>query len=238
MNVDQLLNTDFGVYEKLAQEKIATAQEMYQRGFDMALETANEMDAMFKQAAEEAEAAEKEEEAKKKEEESKSEEEKTASISMEKTASDLAAFIEKGYTDGLMKIAQERYGDQLVYLMPMIEEKVAMAGAEAALEKFANIRQAGGKVVAGARSIADDVTHHAKATYSGAKSGGSEIKKGVSNTWNQLKAGVTGKDAKGKALTGTQRAANLGRAAAKGGAAAGVAGAGAAGGYALGNRNK
>lgn len=114
----KLLNTDLGEFEKDAAAQVAVADEMYSVGFNkLATETADELDALM---ASEKNAAE----------------EVALDAGSEKTASDLSAFIERGFFDGLCKLGQERHGDAGIYLYPYIEEKVAEAGAKGAVRKF------------------------------------------------------------------------------------------------------
>lgn len=116
-----LLNTDLGDFDKYAQEEVALAQEMYQTGFEkLASETADYIDEMY--------------EMQKKAEEDKEEEKEDEE--QEKKASDLSAFIERGYFDGLVKEGTERHGDAMYYLYPFIEEKVAAKAAKGALSKL------------------------------------------------------------------------------------------------------
>jgi len=115
----KLLNTDLGEFEKDAAAQVAVADEMYSVGFNkLATETADELDALM--------ASEK-----------SASEEISLDEGSEKTASDLSAFIERGFFDGLCKLGQERHGDAGIYLYPYIEEKVAEAGACNALNKLA-----------------------------------------------------------------------------------------------------
>ena len=201
----KIVNYDFGTeVEKQAQEKVAMVQEMYQQGHDkIASDIANEYDELIKAAAEEEE-KEKEEYAKmEKKEEEKDEEEKKASISLEKTASELGAFIERGVFDGLQKLGSERHQDPLYYFAPYIEEKVAQAGAESALAKFA----AKGGIVAKALGLG-------RSAKKGAKGVMGDYAEGARQTGAAMKGAVTGKGAKGGKLTGKQRAGMAGSAAA------------------------
>lgn len=116
----QLVQTDLGDFDKLAAQQLAIADEMYTVGFEkLATETADYLDAMFAKVAED----EKDKEEEKMDEES------------EKKAAELGAFIERGYFDGLRKLGSERHGDELAYLMPFIEEKIAASGAKSALSR-------------------------------------------------------------------------------------------------------
>jgi hypothetical protein len=115
----QLLMTDFGQEtEKVAAEQAKIAQEMYDRGLDIAVNIANAMDAEY--AAE-----------------------KTAEYDaeledpyMEKAAQQMGAFIERGQFDGLQKLGAERHGNEWFYILPFVEEKVAAVGARSAATKF------------------------------------------------------------------------------------------------------
>ena len=116
----QLLNTDLGEIEKEASAQIALADEMYNTGFyKLAQEAADSIEEAY--AADQVKVA--------------------ADLNMddesEKTAQDLSQFIERGFFDGLRKLGSERYGDEMAYIVPFIEEKVAAAGAQMALDKLA-----------------------------------------------------------------------------------------------------
>jgi len=116
----KLVQTDLGEFDKIAEEQMAIADEMYTVGFTkLAAETADYLDAMFEKVAED----------KKEEKEEELDEES------EKKAAELGAFIERGYFDGLRKLGAERHGDELAYLLPFVEEKIAAKGAEGALAK-------------------------------------------------------------------------------------------------------
>ena len=162
----KLVNTDLGAFEKEAAARLELANEMYEVGFNkLAAETADSMDEYFSKVA--------------------SAEEVDNSINLdsesEKVAQELGAFIEKGYIDGLRKLGQDRHGDETVYLMPFLEEKVASKGAKAWLAGL-------GKKVKGfgeaAKSKAKDVggSAKAKATAAGsyAKDKATAAKKNVS----------------------------------------------------------
>lgn len=116
----RLLNTDLGSFEKEASARLELVSEMYDVGFNkLAAETADHLDEYYSKVAEEA---------------------VDDSIQMdsesEKVAQELGAFIEKGYIDGLRKLGQERHGDEMAYIMPFLEEKVAAKGAKAFLANF------------------------------------------------------------------------------------------------------
>ncbi len=137
-----LLNTDFGDLEKEASARVEVAQEMYSMGFDkLASATADEMD----KAAAEAEC-------KKEDKKEEHDEEKKAA------SEECGKIIEKGFFDGLRKLGSDRHGNELHYLLPFIEEKVAAVGARAALEKFAskldNLKGMASKAMSSAKSTA------------------------------------------------------------------------------------
>jgi hypothetical protein len=127
-----LLETQFPAkLEKEAAAEVAKIQELYSVGFEkMAAEAAESMD--------------------KEEEEEEEEDKKDLSEEQEKEASARAAFIARGYIDGLMKQGSERHNDELHYLYPAIEEKLAamdmskvrraLTGAKLGLKE--NIRKA------------------------------------------------------------------------------------------------
>lgn len=140
-----LLNTDLGDFEKEAAAEMALAQEMYQTGFSkLAAETADYIDSLLVKEAEEKEEDKEEEE----DEENK------------KTASDLGAFIERGFFDGLCKLGQERHGDASFYLVPYLEEKVAA--------------KAGGAAVAGLQKMLGKAKEYGSAAAGKAKEYGSK----------------------------------------------------------------
>lgn len=127
----KLVKTDFGGLDKVAEEMVKQAAECYNRGLEKtAVEIADGID---KTAEEEEAAAEKFK--KDKEEDDK----KEKNPEHEKAAAELGAVYERGVFDGLAKLGQERHQDPMHYFWPFIEEKVAQAGAEAALAKFAQI---------------------------------------------------------------------------------------------------
>lgn len=191
-----LLNTDFGEMDKEAAAQVELADEMYLTGFDkLATETADAMD----QAAAELLEAEK-----------VASEEDALDEESEKMASELSCFIERGFFDGLRKLGSERHDDELHYLMPYIEEKVAATGAKALLGKFRdrvkgiNVKGMGAK---------------AKELGAKAKNMGGKAVDGVSNYHKDMgakaKAAVTGKNSAGAAMTGKERAVAGGKSLAK-----------------------
>src|SRR5688572_1798221 len=135
----RLVQTDFGDLEKEAAARVQLSQEMYATGFHkLATETADWLD----KAAEEAEKEEKKEK-----DEDLDEESKTASA-------ELGDFIERGYFDGLRKLGSERHGNELHYIIPFIEARVAEEGAKlasaSAMEKLKNL---GAAAMGHARSV-------------------------------------------------------------------------------------
>ena len=138
----KLLNTDLGDFEKEAAAELALADEMYTAGFQkLAVETADYLDSLYEEKV----AAEKED----------SKEDKEEDKEEEKKASDLAAFIERGYFDGLRKLGSERHGDEMAYLTPFVEEKIAEAGAKAALGKvWSKMKGHAGKASEAAKEVA------------------------------------------------------------------------------------
>ena len=234
----ELVGLDFGEeIEKQAQEKVATVQEMYSHGHDkLATEMADGFDALVKQAQEEEAKAEEEKKKEDAEEESKSEEEKQASASLEKTAAELGAFIERGVFDGLQKLGSERHQDPLYYLLPYMEDKVAEAGAIAAVEKFASkmdalkaalgtakgkasdaasaaaskARQAADAAKAKAKGGAAAAGEAARGAGWGARGAAGEAARGIkgqaAKTKADLMAAVTGKTQGGTAIPRQERA--------------------------------
>ncbi|NDC22581.1 MAG: hypothetical protein EBZ49_00400 [Proteobacteria bacterium] len=106
-----LLDTQFPAeLEKEAAAELQQAQELYSIGFEkLAVEAADTLDKL---------AEEKEEEEEKEEKPELSEEHK-------KEAAARASFIARAYCDGLMKLGQERHGNELHYFIPAIDEKIA-----------------------------------------------------------------------------------------------------------------
>lgn len=223
----ELLTLDFGdETEKVAQEKVATVQEMYSQGHNkIAVEIADNFDAMVKQAEEEAEEEEKEDKENKAQEEAASDGEKTAAASFGNTADELGRFIERGTFDGLVKLGSDRHGDGLHYLLPFMEEQVAAAGAEAALQKFASKMDAvkgwlgtAGEKAKGLGSKASEAAAAAKAKGGEAARGagwgakgyadetGKAVKGYAGKTKSDLMAAITGKNQAGVALPAQERA--------------------------------
>jgi len=148
-----LVNTDFGPLDKVAEEQVKIASEMYSSGAEMAQATADQVDKL---------AAEKEEEEEEKEEkEEMGEAEKKAS-------EDYGIIIAEGFTDKLASLGEERYGDADHYFIPFMEEKVAAAGARAAVKKFweatkKRVGESADRHVEGAKKFRSGVTgtnHH------------------------------------------------------------------------------
>ena len=141
MNLSQeqqeLLNTDFGDFEKEAEARLEVVQEMYAYGHNkIAHDIASNIEELIKQAEEDEEKEEKEDKKEEMDEES------------EKAAAEMGAFIERGVFDGLCKLGQENHQDPTFYLLPFIEEKVAKAGGFAAVKQFAKDAPTWGKLYA------------------------------------------------------------------------------------------
>lgn len=123
----ELVNTDFGDFDKEASEKLAEANEVYAYGQEQGLAVADQMDeAMAKFASED-------------EEDKEEDKEEELDEESEKKAAELGAFIERGFFDELTKLGSERHDDPTYYYYPYMEEKVAQMGAE---EKVAGWREA------------------------------------------------------------------------------------------------
>lgn len=117
----KLLRTDFGRFDKVAQEHVEQAAECYNYGFDkLASEHADAIDAMMAEKT------------------ASDHDEVQLDEDAEKVAAELGAITERGYSDGLAKLGSERHGDELHYFWPLIEEKIAQEGAVDALQKFAS----------------------------------------------------------------------------------------------------
>jgi uncharacterized membrane-anchored protein YhcB (DUF1043 family) len=184
----RLVKTNFGDdVEKIAAERVALANEMYQQGYDV-IATAI-VDQLNKTASED-EKKENPFAAKDKEEhEEKEEHEGKMDPESEKSASELGKLIARGTLDSLMEKGASEHGDQLHYLYPYLEQKVAAAGADSALKVFRNaLGQAKNRVKAhGADAFA--------ATRQGAQRAGDAVRGAVS------RAGTGAKEV-GRAVTG------------------------------------
>jgi len=114
-----LVQTQFPAeLEKEAAEQVKVAQELYSTGFaKFASETADMLDKL-------AEEAEKEE----KEEGKEDEHEKKLNEEQKKEAAARGQFIARGFIDGLKKLGSERYNDEMAYLYPFVNEKLAFMG--------------------------------------------------------------------------------------------------------------
>lgn len=201
----QLLNTQFDEgTEKRASATVGLVKELHENGCSDAMSFCDEMDKVAAEQAEEEKKMADEEEAMKKEEESKTEEEKTASANLEVNAQKAAAFYEKGYFDTLQKLGSERFNNELHYLVPYIEQKIANAGAEAALEKSA--------------SVLNKIKGLSQAAGKGAMGGAKSTVKGAKGAFSDLKSAITGKG------TMNQKARAAGRAAGKAAIPAAAAG--------------
>lgn len=113
----KLVNTEFSAeLEKEAAEQVKIAQELYTTGFDkLASETADELDKLAEFPP-------------KKEEEGEEKDEKKLDDEQKKEAATRGAFIAQGFIDGLKKLGQERHQDEMAYLYPFINEKLAGMG--------------------------------------------------------------------------------------------------------------
>jgi hypothetical protein len=129
----QLLSTDLGEVEKVASEKVAMADEAYAHGFfKLAQQTADYLEEIYAAQSE------------------KVAEDSAMDSESEKIAAELGAFTERGFFDGLRKLGSDRYGDETVYLMPLVEEKVAGDYAKKGLELFNKVR---GGVTSAAKAV-------------------------------------------------------------------------------------
>ena len=196
----QLLNTDLGEIEKDASEQLALADEMYAVGFSkLAQETADNLDAIM--------AMDKE----------ASYEDLSMDEGSEKNAFDLGAFIERGFFDGLCKLGAERHGDEMVYLYPFIEEKVAAKASAGALDKVrkfisSKVKAVKGKASEGADWAKGKAGEGADWAKSKAKKGikaEKEYRHGatgeVKGGYKALKSAVTGVGGNKKHLSGEKR---------------------------------
>jgi hypothetical protein len=117
----RLLATDFGDLDKVAEEQVKVASEMYTAGAEMALATADQMDKLAAESEKEEEMEDEEDEGEK------------------KAAADYGNIITEGFIDKLAALGEERYGNADHYFIPFMEEKVAAAAASAGLAKFKGI---------------------------------------------------------------------------------------------------
>jgi hypothetical protein len=184
----ELLNVEFSPeIEKLAAQNAADISELQEIGFvKMAAEAADEMD--------------------KEEEEEKKEEKKELDEEHKKEASVKGAILADSYVEGLMKLGSDRHGDELHYLYPAIEEKLVKEGADpAAAGKFVSfLKNMGAKASAGGKAVADK-----------AKAGAGHVAEYHKGMARGAKAGVTGVNEHGQALSKMERAKALGVAGAK-----------------------
>lgn len=105
------LNAQYGEeYVKEAAARLEEVNDAYLYGFS-------------KFAAEVADAKDKEDAEEKEEKEERKMDEES-----EKKAAELGAFIERGFFDGLRKLGSDRYGDELHYLAPYVQQKIAEEG--------------------------------------------------------------------------------------------------------------
>jgi hypothetical protein len=154
MNLTQeqadLLNTDFGEeIEKEASVRAQAISECYNYGLEkIAAEVADKMD---------------EEEKEEKKEEKEEHHEKKMDEESEKAAAELGAFIERGFFDGLRKLGSERHGDEMHYLVPYLQEKVAKGKAKAAVGAFEHAMNKIRSVGHGAKELAGKAKEHAAA---------------------------------------------------------------------------
>jgi hypothetical protein len=207
----KLVNTDFGSLEKVANDQVAQAQEMYEIGFSkLASQIADQLDAEAEAAA------------------VKVAEDLALDPESEKLAASLGAFIERGQYDGLRKLGSDRHGNEWHYLLPFVEEKVAAAGGMAALKNFGSKLQSYA-AQAGAKAKGYAGQAGAKAKEVGAKA--KDYHKGMAD---DARGAATGRNAfmdnvgvKGK-MTAGQRASSAGNAALKASPYALAAGAGLA----------
>ena len=111
--------------EKEAADNMAIAKQMYNHGFsELAVNTADGLDKAAEDKGDDDDKGKMKYDEKEKEEEA------------EKKAAAMAAFVERGFFDGLQKLGQDRHKDPNHYLRPFVEEKIAAAGGAAALKKY------------------------------------------------------------------------------------------------------
>ena len=153
-----LLETQFPAeIEKQAAAEVNAAVDLYSMGFEkMAAQAADVFDAPVEEEVETEKIAFDEE--------------------MEKAAQERAAFIARGYIDGLIKEGSERHGDELHYLYPFIAEKLAV-DAKAFTSFMKNMKN---KAVGRSKQLASDVK---------------KVVKGTDRHGNKLEAGARAKAA-------------------------------------------
>ena len=115
----ELLNTNFGeTLEKEAAEQAGQINQLYAGGAELAEQDADVMEKMA------AEGKDGDKDGKEGDDEKKKASEKLDE-GQKKEACARGAFIARGYIENLMKLGSERYDDELTYLYPYLEEKVA-----------------------------------------------------------------------------------------------------------------
>lgn len=185
-----LLNTDFGDMDKEAAAQVELINDLYSTGFNkLATETADELDAL--DAAEKTAAAE--------------EDEGALDEESEKIASDLAAYAERGYFDGLRKLGSERHGDELHYLYPMMAEKLASVAMEKAAAKSNAMMSA---LKNFGKSVSKNVRGGVKATQQHAGDVGKAGKKLVGTPGGKTLAGLGLATAGGAGILGGRASKN------------------------------
>jgi hypothetical protein len=155
-----LLNTDFSEgLEKAAAEEVNIFNQMYTMGYEkLASETADSLDKL---------AAEKDEEEEEKEE---------LDEESEKKAAELGAIIERGFFDGLCKLGQDRHGDEMHYLAPFVQEKMAgwrdnLAKGQKSVSDFgAKLKGHAEKGTQAVKDYHKGIGEHARAAMQGSKS--------------------------------------------------------------------
>lgn len=206
----ELVNTDFGEeIEKMAAERVGACQEAYAYGFNK----------LAKDIADAKDEADKKEEKKEDKEEEKMDEES------EKAAAELGAFIERGTFDSLRKLGSERHGDEMHYIAPFVEEKIAADFGAMGKKVMDAVKAAPGKAKDLAVKGKDAVVMNHKQMTGNFRQGYEGVKssiKGVSQYGDKL----TDAERKARAVGGLKR---LGEGALRASPYAAVAGAGGVG---------
>jgi hypothetical protein len=173
----RLLQTDLGDFDKVAAQQFEEASDCYNQGFEKfaaeAADAQDEADEMDKKASE-------------------LEPESLLTPEQEKVAAELGAITEKGFFDGLCKLGSERHGDEMHYLWPFIEQKIAQEGAAVALEKFAGKMDWAKNLGAKAKGAATE----AKDRYMNSEVGPRALKEHASRAMSAEKGGTHGERAK------------------------------------------
>ncbi len=161
-----LLNTNFGEFDKIAAAEVAEAAEYYNYGFEKAAALAE----TIKEAEEK--------------DEDEDEEEEKLPAELKKEAEARAAIMAQGYLEGLMEKGAEHHGEPLYYLLPAICEKLAEAKTEGAKKTLGFIERNYGKAKQG---ISDYVTRNKTQFRNGLNHAKGEFGNGLNLSKEEIK---------------------------------------------------